>query len=278
MPSGRVTGVVRRIANPYGYIGIYLGWSWFFWGLIVLSGRSVWTFPNALLWAVGGLSPVVAGVGMIYWTSGRAGLRELLDRFLSPRRVTCRWYLVLVGLFPLLTLLAAGLAVLGGAPKQPPLDPGAVGERLSNPVGLLAFVGFTLGAGVVEETGSTGFFLDRLQTRWTPIAAGLISGTVWASWHVPLFLMEGYWTQAAYQPVVWRFFASFIFIETLFSWIYDHTDRSILAAVLFHMMANLTGEVLSPSPLVRWYSFALIIATAVLIALWQRRRVLLERL
>jgi membrane protease YdiL (CAAX protease family) len=50
---------------------------------------------------------------------------------------------------------------------------------------------------------------------WSPVAAGVVSGIVWASWHVPLFLMEGYYSQASFQPVVWRFFATFVFLETL---------------------------------------------------------------
>jgi membrane protease YdiL (CAAX protease family) len=141
---------------------------------------------------------------------------------------------------------------------------------------LFAFFGFTIGAGLVEETGSTGFFLDRLVDIWTPVAAGLISGVVWASWHIPLFLMDGYFGQASIQPIVWRYFATFVFLETLYAWIYDNTERSVLAAVLFHLMINLPGEVLAPSQTVRWYTFYLLIAVTVVVAIWRRRSTLPE--
>jgi membrane protease YdiL (CAAX protease family) len=172
-------------------------------------------------------------------------------------------------LYPCLTVVAGGLAVSTGATTQP-FDPLSTVRRLTNPLSLVAFFGFTVGAGLVEETGSTGYFLDRLMSIWSPVVAGVVSGVVWASWHVPLFLMEGYYSQASFQPVVWRFFATFVFLETLYAWIYDHTDRSVLAAVLFHLTINLSGELLAPSQIVRWYTFVLLVAVTTGVAFWRR--------
>jgi hypothetical protein len=55
----------RCQVSPWGFPVIYLGWAWFFWILIVLSGQNVWTFPNIILFLIGGLSPVLAGLGLI---------------------------------------------------------------------------------------------------------------------------------------------------------------------------------------------------------------------
>jgi membrane protease YdiL (CAAX protease family) len=266
---------LRESISLWGYVVIYLGWAWAFWGVIILSGRSVWTYPNVVLFYLGSLSPALGGVVMIRRTAGRAGLRELWDRISNLHRITPRWYAVIFLLYPALTLVAAGIAALTGTSTQP-IDPTAAFERLANPLSLFAFVGFTLGAGLIEETGSTGFFLDRLMDIWSPVAAGLISGVVWASWHIPLFLMEGYFTQAAIQPVVWRYFATFVFLESLYAWIYDNTSRSVLAAILFHMMINLPGEALAPSQTVRQYTFFLLIVVTTAVALWRRRSPLHE--
>jgi membrane protease YdiL (CAAX protease family) len=264
-----LVGRLRESIGLWGYVGIYLGWAWVFWGVIILSGRSVWTHPNVVLFYIGSLSPTLGGVLMIRRTDGWAGLQELWDRIRNLGRIPPRWYLVILLLYPSLTIVAAAIAVLTGTSTQP-LDPGSAFERLTNPLSLFAFFGFTLGAGLVEETGSTGFFLDRLMSIWSPIAAGLISGAVWASWHIPFFLMEGYYSQASYQPIVWRFFATFVFLETLYAWVYDNTSRSVLAAILFHLMINLPGEVLAPSQTVRWYTFYLLILVTVVVALWRR--------
>jgi membrane protease YdiL (CAAX protease family) len=268
--SDRLAVRLRRSIGLWGYVAIYLGWAWVFWGVIILSDRSVWTYPNVVLFYLGSLSPTLGGVLMIHRSDGRAGLRELWDRISNLGRIPPRWYLVILLLYPTLTVVAAGVALLTGTSTRP-LDPGSAFERLTNPLSLFAFFGFTLGAGLVEETGSTGFFLDRLMSIWSPVTAGLISGAVWASWHIPFFLMEGYYSQASYQPIVWRFFATFVFLETLYAWVYDNTSRSVLAAILFHLMINLPGEVLAPSQTVRWYTFYLLILVTVVVAVWRRR-------
>jgi len=266
-------GFARRLhksVSLWGYVIVYIGWAWAFWGVVIVSGESVWTFPNVLYFYVGSLSPLLGGVLMIRRTEGRPGLRELWNRITNVRRIPAHWYAVIFLLYPTLTVVAAGIAWVTGTSAQP-LDPTSTVERLANPLSLFAFFGFTIGAGLVEETGSTGFFLDRLIAIWSPVTAGLISGVVWASWHVPLFLMEGYFGQASIQPIVWRYFATFVFLETLYAWIYDNTERSVLAAVLFHLMINLPGEALAPSQTVRWYTFYLLIGVTVVVAIWRRR-------
>jgi membrane protease YdiL (CAAX protease family) len=272
LPTG--DGLAARLRESlalWGYVVIYLGWAWLFWGLVILSGESVWTFPNVLFFYLGSLSPMLGGIVMIRRSEGTAGLRELWDRISNLRRIGPRWYVVIFLLYPGLTVVAGGLAVLTGATTRP-FDPVSTFQRLTNPLSLFAFFGFTVGAGLVEETGSTGYFLDRLMSIWSPVAAGLISGVVWASWHIPFFVIEGYYSQASYQPIVWRFFATFVFLETLYAWIYDNTSRSVLAAVLFHLMINLPGELLTPSQVVRWYTFFLLVVVTVGVALWRRHK------
>jgi hypothetical protein len=84
--------------------------------------------------------------------------------------------------------------------------------------------------------------------------------------------MNDYYGQASFEPIPWRFFATFVFLEIVYAWIYGNTRRSVQAAVLFHLMINLTGEVLAPSQQVRWTTFALTILTALALVLWERRR------
>jgi ABC-type multidrug transport system permease subunit len=62
-----------------------------------------------------------------------------------------------------------------------------------------------------------------------------------------------------------------VFLETLSAWVYDYADRSVLAAVLFLLMINLSGELLAPSQVVRWYTFVLLVAVTAGVAFWRRR-------
>lgn len=58
----RLATIAPNPTHPYFFVVIYLGWAWFFWGFIVLSGESVWEFPNVVLFYIGGLSPTVGGI------------------------------------------------------------------------------------------------------------------------------------------------------------------------------------------------------------------------
>lgn len=111
--------------------------------MILLSGESVWTVPNVLLFYLGSLSPLLGGIVMIRRSEGTAGRRRLGDRIANPRRIRPRWYVVIVLLYPGLTVVAGGLAVLTGATTQP-FDPASTVRRLTNPLSLVAFFGFTV--------------------------------------------------------------------------------------------------------------------------------------
>ncbi len=80
-------------------------------------------------------------------------------------------------------LLIAGLFFgwLGG---QPPLIP----VRLS-PVELLVNCIFLAIATLGEEIGWRGVALPSLQRQHSPLRASLILGIVWATWHVPFWLL-----------------------------------------------------------------------------------------
>lgn len=260
----RISTVVPNPTNPYSFVGIYLGWAWFFWGLVILSGESVWTFPNSLLFYVGGLSPTLAGVVLTYRLGAWEALRNLWDRIVNPHRITLRWYLICIFLQPAITIAAAGIALLVGVSEQP-LDPSM--SRLVTPSVLATFLTFTILAGTVEEIGLTGYFVHRLLEFRGVIAVGLITGAVWATWHVPLFLMEGYYGPATADPDPLFFFPGMVLAQILYAWIYDNTARSVLAAIIFHTTVNATGEILAPSDAVGEISFFLTFVLCLVILL-----------
>lgn len=76
-------------------------------------------------------------------------------------------------------------------------------DRLIDPGSLIALVGFAFLIPVVEEVGLRGYWFDRLQARWSALVASLILGLTWATWHVPLTLMTGYFGETTFQPELW---------------------------------------------------------------------------
>ncbi|MDG5820547.1 type II CAAX endopeptidase family protein [Natronococcus sp. A-GB7] len=206
----------------------------------MLSGDSVWTFPNAVLFLVGGSSPLVAGLSLLWLTSGRDGYRDLRHRLVETDRIRPRWWLVIVLLYPAFTLVAASVAVGTGFTSAPleVVEP----QRLLEPGSLALLLAVALVFPAVEEIGLRGYWFDQLQARWSALVASLILGVVWAAWHVPLVYMVGYYDETTFQPELWWWLPSIVLTAIIGTWVYNNTRRSVLAVIGLHFVGNLTGE------------------------------------
>lgn len=228
-----------RTVTPWGFPILYLGWAFLFWSPIFGSGESVWSVPNVVFFLVGGASPLLAGVTLAAVTGGSDRVRGLWRRLVDTRRISRRWWVIILVFWPAFNLVMAGVAVVLGVTDRPfdvvwtvLTDPGALGFTL-----VLSFV-FPL----VEELGLRGYYLDRLQERFSPTVAGLVNGGTWAVWHAPFVYFPGYYANTSFSPALWWWLPSIVLHTVILVWVYNNTSRSILAVLLFHGMMNLTGE------------------------------------
>ena len=87
----------------------------------------------------------------------------------------------------------------------------------------------------MEEFGWRGVALPLLQRRMAPIWAGLLLSTLWATWHLPAFLLEGTpqseWSFGA-------FFIGLVAIELTLTPMFDAARGSILIPILYHFQLN----------------------------------------
>jgi membrane protease YdiL (CAAX protease family) len=166
-------------------------------------------------------------------TTGTAGVRQLLRRYVLWR-VGLRWYLlVLVGV-PLIQLAVSGV-FLGTAPLT------AFIQRW--PLFFTTFLPNVLIIGVAaqiwEEGGWSGFAVPKLQQRFGAWRSTLILGTLWALFHLPLFFVPGQIFQSrvdaitmVVQMVVLIIGATLLRI--VMTWVFNNTKGSILIAILLH--------------------------------------------
>ncbi|WP_436934196.1 CPBP family intramembrane glutamic endopeptidase [Halovenus marina] len=257
----------RRRVTPFGFPLIYLGWAYLFWLPLFGSSTSVWSFPNVLFFLVGGSSPLLAGLVMAYATGGKARVRDLWDRIVDVGRIAPKWWVIVLGFWLAFDLVMAGGAVLVGASDQPITidpelltDPGAMGFAI-----LLSFV-FPL----VEEVGLRGYYLDQLQHRFGPTAAGLLNGGTWAVWHAPFVWFPGYYDDLTFSPEIWWWLPSIVLQTLLIVWVYNNTRRSILAVLLFHGMMNFTGLVIGLAPEMQPFNLlGVAVLSVVLVVHWR---------
>lgn len=202
---------------------------------------------SPMLGVPGLLMPAVAAILVVTWTEGRAGLRELFGR-LARWRVGLIWYLVALGLPILLSLAVVGLSLLLGVPAEVQLAP-------ITPLAILVFV-LVIG----EELGWRGYALPQLLRNHSAVMASLILGLLWACWHLPTFFVPD--TPQAQIPFV-AYIIYVLGMSVLFTWIFVHTQGSVLIATLFHGAINTFGflnEALSPE--LRWWLTAAVYAVS----------------
>lgn len=140
----------------------------------------VWPLPDTLVTQTPELfGPILDAFVMTAVTSGRAGVKHLLRRFVLWRVGTV-WYLFALVCIPAIYFFGIVLVPGGlGSFKAP-----AVTMSLLYPV--LFLVVLVLDGPLFEEPGWRGFALPRLQERWGPLAGSVILGALWATWHATL--------------------------------------------------------------------------------------------
>jgi membrane protease YdiL (CAAX protease family) len=163
-------------------------------------------------------------------TEGWAGVKAWLSRIVRWR-VGVIWYVVALGLTPLMRLAAYGLNLALGAPAPAAEAWGGLAELPA------AFIFIFLTIGLGEELGFRGYALPKLMERYSPLAASLILGVLRIIWHLPLFLFAG---------DSWWVALMVLFGDVIFAWVFVNTRGSVLLALLLHSMFNASGEIFFP--------------------------------
>lgn len=233
---------------------------------VILLGWNVWKFPAILLGAFGLFGPAIAEIILIFRTHDKGQWRDYWHRVFGIRRISKKWFLVILLTFPALNAVAILISILAGSPL-----PGfeTAKNLLSEPWRILPFAIFILIFGPLpEELGWRGYALDGLQAKYNALFSSLILGTVWALWHVPLFFMKGTFQHDVLKfgtTGFWTYIFGPVIISILFTWIYNNTNRSTLSAILFHFMINFTAELMPLTEQGRVYSTILVIALSLLV-------------
>lgn len=234
----------HKLANPWIYLVATFLWTWSLWGLAILNGSNMESGEGLGLLLLGVAGPTITGILFTYLTRDKEGRRDYWKRVIDFKRIPPKWYLVIFLFVPAMHLIAALLDNLfgGGGSTWGELARGAA----VNPLSIFYSALFATLIPFIEELGWRGYLLDRLQAKWSAQVSSLILGVFWSLWHLPLFFIQG-----SYQAGLgigtlefWLFFLSIVPLTFVFTWIYNNTGRSTLAAILFHSMVNFTGELI----------------------------------
>ena len=167
-------------------------------------------------------------------TYGRAGVLDLARRSFRWR-VGLQWYFLALFGLPIGVMLCASL-IYGSAPLTTLMDQWPLLFTLLLPDLLIRIVLINL----AEEIGWMGFLQARLQDRYGPLKAIVLTEIPFALWHVPFVLVEsnGELLPALIMLVI--FAIAQLFGRVVIMWLYNSTGYSVLLVGLFHAAHNTT--------------------------------------
>lgn len=259
----------RRAPSPYLFLALALLTTWAGWGLLAATRLPPTSIPGLILLAIGGCGPAAVAIAFLYTRHTKAHQHDFWRRIIDLKRPSPRWWLITLALPPAI-LLAAW--ILGVTTINAGLTWDTAAQRLiQQPWTLAPLLLFALLFGPLpEEIAWRGYALDPLQQRHTALTASLILGTVWALWHLPLFLIEGTYQheKGIATPAFWLYTIDVLPKAVLLTWIYNHTNRSTAAAIAFHTSINLVGLFTTRSDALELFHVALwFVAAGAVVAL-----------
>jgi membrane protease YdiL (CAAX protease family) len=183
-------------------------------------------FPGFYLFQLPLAMPAVAALILLYRESGKDGVVALLKRTYDFRKIKPKiWYLPILLIYPSFGFLDYWILRLSGTSIPSPH------------FSLVTFLGYstvfflTFG----EELGLTGYALDPLQQRDSALKSGILLGIVWAGYHIPGFIISGYYS---FEWIFWHALYT-IAGRVLFVWVYNNSGKSLFSMALFHWTLGL---------------------------------------
>jgi membrane protease YdiL (CAAX protease family) len=255
---------LRAFVKRYPVISVSIlmlafAWPGLIWEALYSQGLVPTQSPIVLSLLIGWV-PGLAAIGVTAILAGRAGVRDLLRRFLIWK-VGLRWYLAGFFLLAAIILGGIGLHVLfGGATPAIP----AVGSpwwQIALGLVLLIVVGSLLNT---EEMAWRGFVLPRLQTKYGALVASILLTIPESLLHLPYF-----WNRDVdfYQTVGLFWFTAFsVGVVFIYTFVFNKTKGSLLIVTIMHASQNAWSNLLSDNTL-RPFQFTVAVVWMIAIAL-----------
>jgi len=182
---------------------------------------------------LGIFAPAIVALALTAWREKTDGVVALLRR-LFEANVNARWYLFAFGYMATIKLTAAVIhrATLGVWPRF-----GGEPWFVMIAATILSVI---VGGQTGEEIGWRGYALPRLGARFGFAGASVILGVIWAVWHLPLFFILGGDTVGQSFPL---YLLQVTAISVAITWLYVHTNGSLLLTMLMHSAINNTKDI-----------------------------------
>ncbi len=262
--------ISRYRYKPLQYFFITFSVTFFFWFVgACMSFQEDANGSHMLFLLAGLIAPFLISIVMIL-KSGSTDLRnDFINRLIDPRRIRPTSLPAFIFIMPMSVVTSIVISLLfGESLSQFEFSPG-----FSFSFGFIPALSVLVLAAAFEELGWRGYAFDSLQSRYNFFIASLVFSLLWSSWHFPLiFVKDSYQYQILHENIWFcvNFFVSIIPMGIIISWICIKNGKSVLAAIAFHFIINMSQEALEISSLTKCIQTVVLLLVAAVIIVMEK--------
>lgn len=199
---------------------------------------------HMLLMLPGLMAPFLISLVMILASDNPDLKKNYLNRLVNPKLIEPRVLPILFLIMPLSVLVSIVLSL----PLEGSLSQLQFSDRFSFSTGFVPVLLLLFLAASFEELGWRGYAFDSLLNRRSYFSASLLFSILWSLWHFPLIFVKNSYQYEIFQESIWfavNFHVGIIPMGVIISWICIKNRKSVLAAIVFHFVINLSQEALA---------------------------------
>jgi len=235
---------------------------WFAGAYVSFRDELRWLYIVFML--PGLMAPFIISLAMIFTSKNPELKNDFINRLTNFKLIQQKTLPALFLLMPFTVLISLVLSLpLGESISQLQFAEGFSFSSGAVPVLLLLI----LAAGF-EELGWRGYAFDSLQSRYNYLMASIIFSVLWSLWHFPLIFVKDSYQYVVFHENIWfgvNFFVSIIPMGIIISWFCIKNKKSVIAAILFHFIINITQEMLEITQVTKCIETAVLVIVAVVI-------------
>ena len=212
------------------------------------------------------MAPLLISVAMIATSKNSSFKKDYLNRLFNPGLIQLKMLPAVLLVMPLSVLASIVLSLpFGGSVSQ-----FQFAEGFSFSSGFVPVLLLLLLAASFEELGWRGYAFDSLQSRYNLFWTSLMFSILWSLWHLPLIFVNNSYQYEIFHQNIWygvNFFVSIIPMGVIVSWVCIKNRKSIIAAILFHFIINMSQEILAMSQAAKCIETVVLTVVAAVIVL-----------
>ncbi|HEX2980981.1 MAG TPA: CPBP family intramembrane glutamic endopeptidase [Anaerolineaceae bacterium] len=209
----------------------------------------------------GMMAPTLVGLGMILFSKSRELKQGFARKLFDLRLIRPASLLPVALLMPAVVVISIAISTLIGQPVSQ--------FRPAEEFTAMALVILVL-ASTFEELGWRGYAMDSLCQGRSYFSATLIFAGLWVVWHLPLFLVNGYYQNELLRTnplFAVNFLVSLVPLAVIVSWLYRVNRGSIGLIILFHLIVNIGQEALQMGQVAKCIETVVLLGVAAAIVL-----------